>query len=126
MMVAEISPPLSVDNIQLKLKQNININGRNIRGCSLLPDGRMVLSCYGTNTISFINKEGVGSFQIGKDKTGAGTYDTVYIKDNNSLAVSSGDRGVNRCINIINIESKEVMTTISMDTGIYDMALEVE
>jgi hypothetical protein len=42
-MVAEISPPLSVDNIQLKLKQKININGRNIRGCSLLPDGRMVL-----------------------------------------------------------------------------------
>jgi hypothetical protein len=117
---------LSVDNIQLKLKQKIKINGRNIRGCSLLPDGRMVLSCYGTNTISFINKEGVESFKIGKDKTGAGTYDTVYIKDNNSLAVSSGDRGVNRCINIINIESKEVMTTISMDTGIYGMALEVE
>ena len=123
MMVAEISPPLSVDNIQLKLKQKININGRNIRGCSLLPDGRMVLSCYGTNTISFINKEGVESFQIGKDKTGAGTYDTVYIKDNNILAVSSGDRGVNRCINIINIESNEVMTTISMDTGIYGMAV---
>ena len=103
MMVAEISPPLSVDNIQLKLKQKININGRNIRGCSLLPDGRMVLSCYGTNTISFINKEGVESFKIGKDKTGAGTYDTIYIKDNNSVAVSSGDQGVNRCINIINI-----------------------
>ena len=123
MMVAEISPPLSVDNIQLKLKQKININGRNIRGCSLLPDGRMVLSCYGTNTISFINKEGVESFKIGKDKTGAGTYDTIYIKDNNSVAVSSGDQGVNRCINIINIESKEVMTTISMDTGIYGMAV---
>ena len=123
MMVAEISPPLSVDNIQLKLKQTININGRNIRGCSLLPDGRMVLSCYGTNTISFINEEGVESFKIGKDKTGAGTYDTIYIKDNNSVAVSSGDQGVNRCINIINIESKEVMTTISMDTGIYGMAV---
>jgi precorrin-3B methylase len=52
----------------------------------------------------------------------SGTYDTIYIKDNNSVAVSSGDQGVNRCINIINIESKEVMTTISMDTGIYGMA----
>jgi hypothetical protein len=72
----------------------------------------MVLTCYGTNAISFINKEGVESFKIGKDKTGAGTYDTIYIKDNNSVAVSSGDQGVNRCINIINIESKEVMTTI--------------
>jgi DNA-binding beta-propeller fold protein YncE len=123
MMVAEISPPMSFDNIQLKMKQKININGRSIKGCSLLPDGRMVLSCYGTNTISFINKEGVESFQIGKDKTGADTYDAVYIKDNNSVAVSSGDRGVNRCITIINTESKEVMTTISMDTNIYGMAV---
>ena len=37
MMVADISPPVSVDNIQLKLKQKINIKGRCIRGCSLLP-----------------------------------------------------------------------------------------
>jgi hypothetical protein len=51
--------------------------------------------------LSYINKAGVESFKIGKDKTGAGTYDTIYIKDNNSVAVSSGDQGVNRCINII-------------------------
>jgi uncharacterized protein YlbG (UPF0298 family) len=59
MMVTDLSPPMSVENIQLNLKQKLNIKGRNIRGCSLLPDGRMVLSCRGTNTISFINKEGV-------------------------------------------------------------------
>jgi hypothetical protein len=41
------------------------------------------------NTGSFINKEGVELFQIGKDKTGSCTYDSVYIKDNNSVAVSS-------------------------------------
>ena len=44
-MVTEISPPMSVDNIQLKLKRKIKNNGNNIRGCSLLPEGRMVLSC---------------------------------------------------------------------------------
>jgi len=49
----------------------------------------MVLSCYNSNTVSFINKEGIELFQIGKDKTGSDTYDTVYIKDNNSVAVSS-------------------------------------
>jgi hypothetical protein len=59
-------------------------------------------------------------FQIGKDKTGSSTYDTVYIKDNNTIAVSSGYRD-NRCIVIIDIESQKVMTTISMDTYIgYD------
>jgi hypothetical protein len=49
----------------------------------------MVLSCYNSNTVSFINKEGIELFQIGKDKTGYDTYDTVYIKDNNSVDVSS-------------------------------------
>jgi len=122
MMVADLSPPMSVEKIQLKLKQKINIKGSRLRGCSLLPDGRMVLSCYNTDTVSFINKEGVELFQIGKDRTGSCTFDTVYIKDNNSVAVSSG-RGINGCIAIIDIASKKVMTTIPMDTGVDGMAV---
>jgi len=80
MMVADLPPPMSVENIQLKLKQKINTKGRWIRGCSLLPDGRMVLSCDITNTVNFINKKGVELFQVGEDKTGSRIYDTVYIK----------------------------------------------
>ena len=118
MMVAELSPPMSVANIQLNLKQKINTKGRSIRGCSLLPDGRMVFSCYNSDTVRFINKEGVELFQI----TGASTYDTVYIKDTNSVAVSSG-WGDKRCITIIDIESQKVMTTIPMDTCIDGMAV---
>jgi hypothetical protein len=53
-----------------------------------------------TNTVSFINTEGVELFQIGRDKTGSYTYDTVHIKDNNSIAVSSAG-GYNICIVII-------------------------
>ena len=122
MMVADISPPVSVDNIQLKLKQKISIKGTCIRGCSLLPEGRMVLSCWYTDTISFINKEGVILSQISKYKIGSTTFDTVYINDKNSVAVSFGWGG-NRCITMIDIESKKVMTTISMDTDIYGMAI---
>jgi DNA-binding beta-propeller fold protein YncE len=121
-MVAELSPPRSLENIQLNLKQKINTKGTDITGCSLLPDGRMVFSCYSSDTVRFINKEGIELFQIGKDKTGSSTYDTVYIKDNNSVAVSSG-AGSNRCITIIDIESQEVMTTISMNTDMYGMAV---
>ena len=122
MMVAELSPPMSIENIQLNLKQKKNIKGINIRGCSLLPGGRMVFSCYSSDTVRFINIEGAELFQIGKDKTGSGTYDTVYIKDTNNVAVSSG-RGGKGCITIIDIESQKVMTTISMDTTIYGMAV---
>jgi hypothetical protein len=75
-----------------------------------------------TNTVSFINTEGVELFQIGRDKTGSYTYDTVHIKDNNSIAVSSVG-GYNICIVIIDIESQKVMITISLDTYIYDMAV---
>ena len=119
MIVADISPPISIENIELKLKQKINTKGRNIRGCSVLPDVRMVFSCISTNTVSFINKDGVDLFQIGKDKTRSGTYDAVYIKENNSVAVWSGCGG-NRCITIIDIEieSQEVMTNISMEMHI--------
>ena len=122
MMVAELSPPKSLENIQLNLKLKINTKGTDIRGCSLLPDGRMVFSCYSSHTVRFINKEGVELFQISKDKTGANTYDTVYIKDNNSVAVSSGCGG-NKCITMIDIESQKVMTTIPMDTNISGMAV---
>ena len=122
MMVADISPPMSVANIQLNLKQKIHTKGSRIRGCSLLPNGRMVLSFYCTDTVSFINKEGAELFQIGRDKTGSRTYDTAYIKDNNSVAVSSAEDST-RCVTIIDIESQEVMTTISMDTEVYGMAV---
>jgi DNA-binding beta-propeller fold protein YncE len=122
MMVADLSPPMSVDNIQLKLKQKINIKGQTITGCCFSSDGRMIFSCYNANTVSFINKEGVELFQIGKDKTGCCTFNTVFIKDNNSVAVSSGGRD-NRCITIIDRESQKVMTTIPMDTYIYGMVV---
>ena len=122
MMVAELEP-MSVNNIRLNLKQKISIKGEDIRGCSLLPDGRMVLSCCITNTVNFINKDGVELFQIGTDKTGSCTYDTVYIKDNNSVAVSSGWDLNNRCITIIDIENQQIMTTISMDTEVYGIAV---
>jgi len=122
MIVARLSQLMSVENVQLKLKQKINTKGTLISGCCLPPAGRMVFSCYSSNTVRFISKEGVEVFQIGSDKTGSHTYHTVYIKDNNSVAVSSGS-GSNRCITIIDIVSQEVMTTISIDTYIYGMAV---
>ena len=121
-MVAELSPPMSVENIQLNLKQKINTKGSSITGCSLLPDGRMIFPCYSSNTVRFINKDGIELFQVGKDKTGSFTYDTVYIKDTNSVAVSSGWGG-KRCITIIDIERQKVITTIYMDTYINGMAV---
>jgi DNA-binding beta-propeller fold protein YncE len=70
-----------------------------------------ILFCKSTNTVSFINTEGVELFQIGRDKTGSYAFDTVHMKDNNSIAVSSAG-GDNICIVIIDIDSQKVMITI--------------
>jgi hypothetical protein len=53
----------------------------------------MVFSCYSSDIVRFINKEGIELFQIGKYKTGSGTLDTVYITDTDSIAVSPGGGG---------------------------------
>jgi hypothetical protein len=50
----------------------------------------MVFSCYEKGIVTFLNKEGVELFQLGKDKTGSLIYDTLYIKEDNSVAVSCG------------------------------------
>jgi F0F1-type ATP synthase membrane subunit b/b' len=122
MMRSELLSPMSVQNIKLNLKQKINIKASFIRGCSLLPDGRMIFSYYSSDSIICISKNRVELIKIGKDKTGASSYDTVYIKDTNSVAVSSWYGG-NGCIAIIDIESKKVTTTISINTNIYGMAV---
>ena len=122
MMLVDLLPPMSVENIQLILKRKVNTKGKNIRGCSMLPDGKMVLSCYNTDTVSFFNRKGVELFQISKDKTGCCAFDTVYFKDTNSVAVSSGWAD-NLCIAIIDIERKAVTKIISMNTAIDGMAI---
>jgi DNA-binding beta-propeller fold protein YncE len=123
-VVVDLPSPMSLENIHLTLKQKLNVKGSFITGCSLLPDCSMVFSCSNTKIVSFINNEGVELFQIGKDKRGHCTYiyDTVYIKDTNSVAVSYG-YGDNGSIDIIDIESQRVMTTISINTDIYGMAV---
>jgi hypothetical protein len=53
MMVPDLAPPISAENIQLTLKQKINTNGTSITGCSLLPDGRIVLYYFNAGAVSF-------------------------------------------------------------------------
>jgi hypothetical protein len=59
MMVADLSPPMSGENIQLNLKLKLYKKGRSVKGCSFLPEGKMVFSCYSTNTVRIFTKDGV-------------------------------------------------------------------
>jgi hypothetical protein len=77
--------------------------------------------CYILN-VTHISVNDITYGLMGKDKIGSCTYDTLYIKEDNSVAVSSGVED-KRCITIINIENKKVMATISMYTDICGMAI---
>jgi hypothetical protein len=50
---------MSVENIQLNLKQKINTKDIAIRVCSLLPDGRMVFSSSSINTVLSLTAMGI-------------------------------------------------------------------
>ena len=78
-LVADLQP-MSVENIQLNLKQRVITKVERGTGCSLLPDGGMVFSCLDTDTVSVSNKDGAELFQIiSKDTTGFTIYDTVLV-----------------------------------------------
>jgi hypothetical protein len=132
-----VSDLLPIDDLQLNLKQKIRVGRqgkrgvlpsvlnwmqaeRNIHGYSPLPDGRMVFSCSDYRTVWFLDKDGVELFQIGQDKIGCRPFNTVYIKEYNSIAVSSLE---DKYLTMIDIESQEVTTTISMESGISSMAV---
>jgi hypothetical protein len=60
-------------------------------------------------TVWFLDKDGVELFQIGQDKIGCRPFNTVYIKEYNSIAVSSLE---DKYLTMIDIESQEVTTTV--------------
>jgi hypothetical protein len=107
---------------QTKLSYKIDTDLKTIT-TSIQKFGEVVVESKPCEIKLFRKKEKqVELFQKGKDKTGSCTYDTVFIKDNNSVAVSSRD-GNKRCIAMIGIESNEIITPIFMDTNIYGMAV---
>jgi hypothetical protein len=63
---------------------------------------KVISQGFVSTTTSPNNNEGAELFQIGKNKTGSRTYDTVYVKDANSVVVSSGRENYS-CITIIDI-----------------------
>ena len=121
-----------IDDIQLNRKQKINVitfpglikylMEDYITGCSFLSDGIMAFSSSTVHGVFFLDKDGADRFEIRKDIFNFGsTYcGIVYIKENNSVAMSYGSA---RCIAIIDMKSRKVKETISMHTSIYGMAV---
>ncbi|XP_071121147.1 tripartite motif-containing protein 2-like [Mytilus edulis] len=114
MIVAPVSK--SIDNLALTLRRTVNTDAADIRGCTILPDGRMMFTCYSKHKIIVINKYGTTDFEIKLDRC----FDMVYI-GNNKIAVTSGRYFDSFYINCVDIEQRivtEVLDVQSKNLGV--------
>ncbi|XP_063398530.1 uncharacterized protein LOC134683271 [Mytilus trossulus] len=105
----------SVDNIDLKLLQTINEPGDFVRGCCMLPDGKMAFSHNSRKVVRVFNLNGTKDFEV---NTGTQAFDVAYISHDNTLAVTSGESNT-KCITIIDMQSKQIKKTIPVDSKYY-------
>ncbi|CAC5397610.1 unnamed protein product [Mytilus coruscus] len=107
-------PTRDIDNLILTLQKRINTGFSEVQGCSMLPDGRMVLACNRQDKIRVLKYDGSKDFEI--NNIGP-TFDVVFIGDD-SIAVTSF---ISEKINIIDMKNNKVKKTISIrsiNTGI--------
>ncbi|XP_071136810.1 chromosome partition protein Smc-like [Mytilus edulis] len=100
-------PTRHIDNLTLTLQKRINTELSNVHGCTLLPDEKMVFSCFRQGNIAVFKSDGSKDFVINEITR---TFDVVYIADD-SIAVTSG--GLEQ-INIIDTKNKKIKKTIQV------------
>ncbi|XP_063448398.1 uncharacterized protein LOC134727931 [Mytilus trossulus] len=110
---AQISLPPSrtiFDNVSLKLKQTIQTNWQAVRGCTFLPDGKMVFSTISTQLARVLKPDGSSEFDL--NNIGP-VWDVVYTGDND-VATTSGNKNQ---IKIIDVEKRKVKKTLNVNSA---------
>ncbi|CAC5403796.1 unnamed protein product [Mytilus coruscus] len=95
--------PKSIDNMTLTLRKTIDINANEIRGCTIMPNGRMMFTCYNQKKVIAIHNDGTKDFVMKLDSC----FDIDYI-DNNIIFVTSGTRMFLSNIILFDIEKRKV------------------
>ncbi|XP_063398053.1 uncharacterized protein LOC134682998 isoform X2 [Mytilus trossulus] len=101
--------PKSIGNLTMVLRQTINIGAADIRGCTILPDGRMVFTCYIQNKVIAIKNDGTKDFEMKLDSC----FDIDYV-DNNIIVVTSGTNIVAQYISLVDIEKRKVVRKLHL------------
>ncbi|XP_063404183.1 uncharacterized protein LOC134687654 [Mytilus trossulus] len=99
----------NIDNLTLTLQKHFDTSLSDVRGCSLLPGGRMVFSNYGQNKIRVLKSDGSKDFEISKIGV---TLDVVFIGDDD-IAVTSGD---SETISIIDLKKQKLKKSIKINS----------
>ncbi|XP_063402619.1 uncharacterized protein LOC134686784 [Mytilus trossulus] len=82
-------PTKNIDNLTLTLLKRINTELSKVRACSLLPDGRMVFSCYEKDKTIVFKADGSKDIEI--NNVGY-TFDVTYIGDDCIAVTSAGKK----------------------------------
>ncbi|XP_063396945.1 uncharacterized protein LOC134681306 [Mytilus trossulus] len=103
----------TVDDLKLTLRQTIKTIGENITGCSLLPDGRMIFSCYFSGQINVMKTDGSLDFTL---HPGSYTSHIHFIEDSQKLVVTSG---IEKSITTINMKDRKTEKMIQCGSSVY-------
>lgn len=111
---------LSVQNINLKLLKTIDTFSHHFRGCCMLPDGRIAFanSSQFNKGVKVFNADTTKDFEV---ETESLVFDVAYISHDNTLVATSGS-GI-RCISIIDVKSKQLSKSISVDSVFFGIAV---
>ncbi|XP_052075696.1 uncharacterized protein LOC127713102 [Mytilus californianus] len=94
---------LTIDDLKITLIKTVNTIGKDITGCSLLPDGRMIFSCFKYGQIYVVKPDGSLDFTV---QVGSHTSHIYFIEDSQSLVITSvSDYS---CIKIINMNTRKI------------------
>ncbi|CAG2246609.1 unnamed protein product [Mytilus edulis] len=104
-------PARTIDKLRyfVTLQKRFNTGLSDVQVCVLLPDGRMIFSCYEQDKIAVFESNGSKDFEI--NNIGY-TFDVVFIGDD-SIAVSSGESDT---IHIIDLKKQKLKKSIKVHT----------
>ncbi|VDI76129.1 Hypothetical predicted protein [Mytilus galloprovincialis] len=109
--------PMTIDSLKPTLLQTLDTKLPFVSGCTFMPDGRMIFSCYSQNRIIFLRPDGCMDFDIGNV---CSVFDVTYIGDN-TVAVTSGYDTDYVHIRVIDLQTRKVKKTLnsnSINTGV--------
>ncbi|CAC5386099.1 unnamed protein product [Mytilus coruscus] len=109
-------PAKSIDDLILTLVQSVNTHSKKVSGCTMLPDSRMVFTCYHPGYVTVVNYDGSKDFEI---KSG-NAFDVVYL-DDDIIAVTSGVYSHN--IKITDMKLKKVTKRMHVGSSNDGLAL---
>ncbi|XP_063405909.1 E3 ubiquitin-protein ligase TRIM71-like [Mytilus trossulus] len=98
----------NIDDIKVKKVMKISLQSKVIRGCAILPNGKMMFCFEDVKKIVAFNSNGTNDFEINLDIQ---PFDLAYIEADNTVAVTSG-AFVERIIHIIDLNSKSIKKSI--------------